>query len=359
MSAEESVQLVDEAGEPAGSAPRSVMRADNLPHAGTGVFVRRPDGAIYVHQRARTKDWAPGHWDAAAGGVLRAGEDPADNARRELEEELGIAGAELRGLGTHAYADGTTRLFEHLFEVVWDGEIRWPDEEVVEERHPQRSSEEDREGFVAILEEGAESSQIQRRPLIKYTLGGALGLFAIPLGLQLVGSLGPLPGNDLSTSLWDSRINGRKRRLVRDPEGTAIRLSDVTMGSVFHVLPEGIDETEQPLNEKVKASVLLVRLDEAKIKSARQRSWGIDGVVAYSKICTHVGCPVGLYEQQTHHLLCPCHQSTFDMTDDCKVIFGPAKRPLPQLKISVDGAGYLVADQGFAEPVGPSFWERG
>lgn len=134
MSAEESVQLVDEAGQPAGSAPRSVMRADNLPHAGTGVFVRRPDGAIYVHQRARTKDWAPGHWDAAAGGVLRAGEDPADNARRELEEELGIAGAELRGLGTHAYADGTTRLFEHLFEVVWDGEIRWPDEEVVDGR---------------------------------------------------------------------------------------------------------------------------------------------------------------------------------------------------------------------------------
>ncbi|WP_392424325.1 YbaK/EbsC family protein [Barrientosiimonas humi] len=134
MSAEESVQLVDEAGQPAGSAPRSVMRADNLPHAGTGVFVRRPDGAIYVHQRARTKDWAPGHWDAAAGGVLRAGEDPADNARRELAEELGIAGAELRGLGTHAYADGTTRLFEHLFEVVWDGEIRWPDEEVVDGR---------------------------------------------------------------------------------------------------------------------------------------------------------------------------------------------------------------------------------
>lgn len=134
MSAEETVQLVDETGAPAGGAPRSVMRADNLRHAGTGVLVRRADGAIYVHQRARTKDWAPGHWDAAAGGVLRAGEDPADNARRELEEELGIAGAELRGLGTHAYADGTTRLFEHLFEVVWDGEIRWPDEEVVDGR---------------------------------------------------------------------------------------------------------------------------------------------------------------------------------------------------------------------------------
>ena len=72
-----------------------------------------------------------------------------------------------------------------------------------------------------------------------------------------------------------------------------------------------------------------------------------------------MGCPVGLYERTTHHLLCPCHQSTFDVTDDCKVIFGPAKRPLPQLKITVDDEGYLIAAQPFQEAVGPSFWERG
>jgi ubiquinol-cytochrome c reductase iron-sulfur subunit len=92
---------------------------------------------------------------------------------------------------------------------------------------------------------------------------------------------------------------------------------------------------------------------------AKEGNWGHDGIVAYSKICTHVGCPVGLYEQQTHHLLCPCHQSTFDVTRDCEVIFGPAHRPLPQLKITVDAEGYLVADAPFLEPVGPSFWERG
>ena len=72
-----------------------------------------------------------------------------------------------------------------------------------------------------------------------------------------------------------------------------------------------------------------------------------------------MGCPVALYEQQTHHLLCPCHQSTFDVTQDCKVIFGPAKRPLPQLAITLDADGYLVAKHGFTEAVGPSFWERG
>ena len=242
------------------------------------------------------------------------------------------------------------------------GAIHWaktimPDEEVVEERHELKSDDEAWDAAAKIMTGGAEAAQLKRRPLLKWTLGGALGLFAVPVALPLLGGLGPMPKNDLATTLWDEKINGRGRRLMRDPEGTAIRASDVTLGSVFHVLPEGINTTEHPLNEKAKASVLLVRLDEEKIKSERQRKWGVDGIVAYSKICTHVGCPVGLYEQQTHHLLCPCHQSTFDMTDDCKVIFGPAKRPLPQLKISVDDEGYLVADQGFKRPVGPSFWE--
>ena len=244
------------------------------------------------------------------------------------------------------------------------GAIHWaktlmPDTEVVEERHELRSPDEAREGAVQVLRDGLEGSQLKRRPLIKYTLGGALGLFAIPLGLQLVGGLGPLPHTDLETSLWDSKLpNGKRRRLMRDPDGTAIRLSDVTLGSVFHVLPEGINDTKDPNDEKLKAAVILISLQEDLIKVKRERDWGIEGVVAYSKICTHVGCPVGLYEQTTHHLLCPCHQSTFDLTDDCKVIFGPAKRPLPQLKISVDDEGYLVADHGFDQPVGPSFWER-
>lgn len=262
------------------------------------------------------------------------------------------------------------------------GAVHWAktlmsDEEVIEERHTLRSDDEVRAGAIAVLDDGAQSSQINRRPLIKYSLGGALGLFAVPLGLQLIGGLGPFKGDvqDLRTTLWDTQLpvlgadgkpkmkNGkvvtRPRRLMRDPDGTAIRLSDVTLGSVFHVLPEGINETEHPSNEKVKAAVILMSLQEDLIKSAREREWGKDGVVAYSKICTHVGCSVGLYEQTTHHLLCPCHQSTFDVTEDCKVIFGPAKRPLPQLEIAVDDAGYLYAPHGFDQPVGPSFWERG
>jgi ubiquinol-cytochrome c reductase iron-sulfur subunit len=239
------------------------------------------------------------------------------------------------------------------------GAVHWaktlmPDEEVVEERHTLRSQDDDRAGAVDTILGGGDQAQLGRRPLIKYTLGGALGLFAVPLVLQVVGGLGPLPGNALSTTYWKKGM-----RLVRDPELTPIKATDVTIGSVFHVMPEGIDKSEHVLEEKGKAAVLLMRLDPDDIKVAKERDWGHDGIVAYSKICTHVGCPVGLYEQQTHHLLCPCHQSTFDVTQDCKVIFGPAGRPLPQLKISVDNEGYLVADAPFREAVGPSFWERG
>ena len=240
------------------------------------------------------------------------------------------------------------------------GAVHWaktlmPDTEVAEDRHPQRSSDQARSEAVTTIMAGGDKSQLARRPLIKYTLGGALGLFALPLVVQLSGSLGPLPKAELSTTFWRKGM-----RLMRDSSvPTPIKASDVTVGSLFHVMPEGIEKSEHLLEEKGKAAVILIGMDPADIKVAKELEWGHNGIVAYSKICTHVGCPVGLYEQQTHHLLCPCHQSSFDVAQDCKVIFGPAKRPLPQLKITVDAEGYLVADSPFREAVGPSFWERG
>jgi ubiquinol-cytochrome c reductase iron-sulfur subunit len=248
------------------------------------------------------------------------------------------------------------------------GAVHWaktlmPDTEMVEERHEQASTPAERAAAVTAVTNGAQVAQLPRRPLITYTLVGALGLFALPLGLQVAGSLGPTDVEELKHTIWDpSNNDGKPIRLMRDPEMTPIKLEDVTNGSVFHVMPETlqkyIDEGQHVLEAKAKAAVILIRLDPNLIKVQKARDWGVDGVVAYSKICTHVGCAVGLYEQQTHHLLCPCHQSTFDLTEDCTVIFGPAKRALPQLKIQVDDAGYLVATQGFDQPVGPSFWER-
>ena len=127
----EIVTLVDRTGAVVGSAERSVVRRENLLHAATAVLVRDPEGRIYVHRRSPDKDWAPSHHDAAAGGVLTYGEEPAAAAARELAEELGVSGAELRPLGRSVYEDDTTRCVEHCYETTWSGPVRHADGEVV------------------------------------------------------------------------------------------------------------------------------------------------------------------------------------------------------------------------------------
>jgi ubiquinol-cytochrome c reductase iron-sulfur subunit len=228
--------------------------------------------------------------------------------------------------------------------------------DMVENRHPTRGSEETREKAVEVFSLGNKESGFTRRKLIRNTLIGALVATPLP-AVVLFRDLAPAgdPVARLKHTLWDEGV-----RLTRDPDGTPIKLADVTLGSVFHVIPEGLAEMhEGKLEEKAKAAVLLMRLDEKDLHpSPGREDWAYKGIVAYSKICTHVGCPVALYEQQSHHLLCPCHQSQFDITREAAVIFGPAKRPLPQLPITVDAEGYLVARSDFTEPVGPSFWER-
>lgn len=132
--ADEIVALVDEDGLLIGSAPRSVVRRDNLLHGATAVFVRDPQRRIYVHLRSDGKDWAPGRWDAAAGGVIADGEIPDRSAVRELAEELGVSGVAPTPLGRHLYADDTTRCVEYAYEVTWDGPIVHQPEEVADGR---------------------------------------------------------------------------------------------------------------------------------------------------------------------------------------------------------------------------------
>jgi quinol---cytochrome c reductase iron-sulfur subunit len=229
------------------------------------------------------------------------------------------------------------------------------DHEKSEDRHLQRSSDENRAAAVTVLKEGAEDSAIGRRGVLQGAMIGALALFPLAIIVPIVGNV----GGDWNVSQFAHTMWRKGTRLTTDPSGRPIKASDVTIGSVFHVIPDKLEEQEHPLDEKAKAIVLMVRLNPEDLKESEERkSWSYNGIVAYSKICTHVGCPVALYEQQTHHLLCPCHQSTFDVADGAKVVFGPAKRPLPQLPITVDDEGYLIAQSDFDEPVGPSYWER-
>ena len=238
------------------------------------------------------------------------------------------------------------------------GAIHWaktlmPDQEVIAHRHEFRSPDEDRKEFVDAVKEGAQASGLGRRSLIKRSLGAALGLSAIS-PLLLLRDLGPLPGNDLKETSWKSGTY-----LVTDPGDRRIRASDLEVGAVAQVLPETDDPEHRKLNDIAKDALLLIRLRPEEFNlDAERLSWTHEGIIAFSKICSHMGCAVALYEQTTKHLLCPCHQSTFDVTRAAKVIFGPAARPLPQLNITVDDEGYLVARTPFTEPVGPSFWGR-
>jgi ubiquinol-cytochrome c reductase iron-sulfur subunit len=228
-------------------------------------------------------------------------------------------------------------------------------EEIPESRHQTRGTEATRASAVEIFRVSNEESGFGRRTLIRRTLIGALAVSPLP-AVVMLRDLAPAadPVPLLHHTLWKEGT-----RLTQDPTGTPILASSVTFGSVFQVIPDGLADSEHPLEEKAKSAVLLMRLKPEDLNEADDRKdWSYQGIVAYSKICTHVGCPVALYEQQSHHLLCPCHQSQFDVTNHCEVIFGPAKRPLPQLPISVDADGYLVAQSDFHEPVGPSFWER-
>ncbi len=228
-----------------------------------------------------------------------------------------------------------------------------PDTEVVAERHEFRSEDADRADFVATVKEQGGSAGLGRRTLIKRTMGLSLGLLGLS-PLLLLRDLGPLPKKFLTTTDWKVGT-----RLVTDPGDRPIKPSDLEVGAVAQVLPELPAGTERTLENIGKDAVLLIRLRPEDFNLDAQRlSWTHDGIIAFSKICSHMGCAVALYEQQTKHLLCPCHQSTFDVTRAAKVIFGPAARPLPQLAIKVDDQGFLVAQQPFTEPIGPSFWER-
>ncbi len=250
------------------------------------------------------------------------------------------------------------------------GAIQWAkklmdDHEIVEMRHSSGSSEEDRRMALAALSDGATESGIGRRPLIRNSLLGALGVLGLPAVVALT-DLGPVG----DTSKVASTVWRRGMRVVNDVTGVSILPEQVVQGQLINgepivLVPTGDEERDEELGvlhgadllaAKAKAAVILVRMRPEEITPTEGReNWDVDGILCYSKICTHVGCPISLYEQTTHHVLCPCHQSTFDLSSGGDVIFGPGKRPLPQLQLGVDDEGYLIAMGDFEDVVGASY----
>ena len=227
--------------------------------------------------------------------------------------------------------------------ILWGREL-FPAEVVTEERGPHGSDPADRASAERILESGERS--VTRRRFLSRLLAGALGAFAVAMVFP-IRSLGPRPRRSLFHTAWRPGT-----RLV-DETGAPVRADTLQIGSVVTVFPEGRTNSSD-------SQAILVRVipDQLQLPAGRE-NWAPSGNVCYSKLCTHAGCPVGLYVKALQELQCPCHQSSFNVTNGAQVVFGPASRPLPQLPLEVDAHGFLIARSDFPEPVGPGFWNSG
>jgi ubiquinol-cytochrome c reductase iron-sulfur subunit len=227
--------------------------------------------------------------------------------------------------------------------ILW-GKYLFPHEIVTEPREPHESEAGARREAEDLIRQT--ETDVTRRRFLTRMLVGAAGAFGLAL-IFPIRSLGPSPGSSLFHTAW------RKGMRLVDETGLPIHVDTLPEDGVVTVFPDGNvgDATAQ-------AIVVRVAEDDLDLPAGRE-GWAPEGNVCYSKLCTHAGCPVGLYVASSHELQCPCHQSAFDVTDGATVVFGPAARPLPQLPIEADQDGFLVAQGDFSAPVGPGFWDRG
>ena len=228
--------------------------------------------------------------------------------------------------------------------IVWGRELM-PQGPWVEEHDPPRSEPDQLRAFHARLEWGTRA--IGRRRLLGRMAALALGSLGIA-ALVPLRSLAPRrdPIELLTTTRWQPGV-----ALVTD-DGRRLQAEELTAGTVVKVFPEGDLESRD-------AAALLLRVEPGRLQAtADTADAAARGLVAYSILCTHAGCPVGLYERTTHRLFCPCHQSAFDVLDEARPVAGPAAKPLPRLPLQVGTDGYLRAAGDFSAPVGPAFWRR-
>ena len=229
------------------------------------------------------------------------------------------------------------------------GKYLMPQGPFVEERHVLASSPEERESMAAALVERS-SVVVKRRKLLGGLFAVGSGIFGIVALFPLLRSLGPVPGESLEKTDW------RKGSVLVDSNGRPVNRDTLVAGGIMTVFPKGLENT---INGQAIDQTVLIRVGyDAFTTRPGRESWAPAGYVAYSKLCTHLGCPVGLYEQELELLVCPCHQSMFNVRNGAQPQFGPAPRPLPQLPLMFNADGNLAAQAPFDQAVGPGFWER-
>jgi len=229
------------------------------------------------------------------------------------------------------------------------GKYLMPQGPFVEERHVLASSSEERGSMAAALVERS-AVVVKRRKLLGGIFALGSGIFGIVAIFPLLRSLGPPPGTSLKGTDW------KKGSLLVDSNGRSVNHGTLVVGGIMTVYPEGLQNTS--VGQAVDQTVLIRVQDSDLVTAEGRESWAPAGYVAYSKLCTHLGCPVGLYEQQLELLVCPCHQSMFNVRNGAVPQFGPAPRPLPQLPLYFDANGDLRAQGGYDQAVGPGYFER-
>jgi ubiquinol-cytochrome c reductase iron-sulfur subunit len=229
------------------------------------------------------------------------------------------------------------------------GKYLMPQGPFVEERHVLAGTEEERTSMAAALVERS-TVVVKRRKLLGGLFALGSGIFGIVAVFPLLRSLGPVPGTSFEKTDW------RKGALLVDSNGVPMHRDTLVPGGIVTVFPKRYYNSEQ--DQGTDQTVLIrVQTDNLTTEKGRE-TWAPEGYVAYSKVCTHLGCPVGLYEQELELLVCPCHQSMFNVRNGAVPQFGPAPRPLPQLPLYIDDQGYLRAQAGYDQAVGPGFFER-
>jgi ubiquinol-cytochrome c reductase iron-sulfur subunit len=239
------------------------------------------------------------------------------------------------------------------------GKYLMPQGPFVEERHTLAGTDEERDALSAALYERT-TVVVKRRKLLGGMFAGGAGLFGIVALFPLIRSLGPLPKDELDVSNWKAGT------VLVDSNGRPIRRETLQAGGIMTVYPRNqkivkdgeVTFTQQGLSTD---QTVLIRLSDGPLPQPTmpgREGWAPDGYVAYSKVCTHLGCPVGLYERELEVLVCPCHQSMFNVRNGAVPQFGPAPRPLPQLPLGYNDQGYLIATAPYDQALGPAFFER-
>lgn len=312
---------------------------------------------------------SPEFSNVRAEAVEDAEDETRRNQDRNLDAEAGVNLARRQSRGTAlaglalltAFAGGVTFLVAYWISasnlllggslavalggaaaalVIW---ARWLtiQREAVEPRKPLCPPPEERAAAAEAFFEGAQD--IQRRSLLRWAVFAGAG-FAAAAGISLLRSIGFPSYGALNTRVWK-----RGQRLVTE-DGKPVAANSLEAGATLIVFPEDSIGSER-------AQTVLLRVDQQLLQlPAARESWAPLGNLAFSRVCTHAGCTVGMYEKTAHLLMCPCHQSTFDVLRAARPNGGPAARALPQLPLYADGDGNLRAGGGFSEPPGPGFW---